>query len=186
MRDVKQLEKLILGNREWLSPWEATDPQGTLYFDIRGMVRGLLRQLDNETGLPFVIEVNGIVVGQLNVSNIVYGSVCSAMIGYWVIPEVAGRGVATTAVALVTDYLFNFYGIHRVEIAIRPENTASLRIVEKLGFRYEGRKERYIHINGQWCDHFIFALTQEEVPGGVFNRWSRNEVPNMHFPWKKS
>lgn len=52
MRDVKQLEKLILGNREWLSPWEATDPQGTLYFDIRGMVRGLLRQLDNETGLP--------------------------------------------------------------------------------------------------------------------------------------
>lgn len=108
------------------------------------------------------------------------------MIGYWVIPEVAGRGVATTAVALVTDYLFNFYGIHRVEIAIRPENTASLRIVEKLGFRYEGRKERYIHINGQWCDHFIFALTQEEVPGGVFNRWSRNEVPNMHFPWKKS
>lgn len=185
MRDAKQLEKLILGNREWLRPWEATNPEGPTSFDIRGMVRGLLRQLDDEIGLPFVIEVNGVVAGQLNVSNIIYGSVGSALIGYWVVPEVAGRGVATTAVALVSDYLFNFYGIHRVEIAIRPENTSSLRIVEKLGFRYEGLKERFIHINGKWCDHFIFALTQEEVPGGIFNRWTRNEVPQLQYPWKK-
>jgi [ribosomal protein S5]-alanine N-acetyltransferase len=145
MRDVKRLETLILGNRSWLRPWEATSPNGPSSFDIKAMVRGLIKQLERQEGIPFVIEVEGQIVGQLNVSNILYGSVSSATIGYWVAPEVAGRGVTPTAVALVTDYLFNNTGLHRVEIDIRPENAASLRIVEKLGFRYEGLKERFIH-----------------------------------------
>lgn len=181
-RDAKQLERLILGNREWLRPWEATNPSAPNSFDIRGMVRDLLRQVDNLSGLPFVIEVDGEVVGQLNVANILFGSVSSAVIGYWVSPEVAGRGVATTAVALASDYLFTTVNIHRVEIDIRPENLASLRVVEKLGFRYEGLKERYIHINGAWRDHYVFALTREEVASGILNRWVRGQVPPLKYP----
>jgi len=133
--------------------------------------------------MPFVIEVQGVVQGQLNVANILYGSVSSAVIGYWVSPEVAGRGVAPTSVALVTDYLMNQVGLHRVEIDVRPENTASLRVVEKLGFRYEGIKQRYIHINGDWRDHYIFALTAEEVPEGILNRYLRKQVPPQKYPW---
>jgi ribosomal-protein-alanine N-acetyltransferase len=114
---------------------------------------------------------------------VLYGSVSNAVIGYWVSPDVAGRGVAPTAVALVTDYLFNQVGLHRVEIAIRPENTSSLRVVQKLGFRYEGLKERYIHINGDWRDHYVFALTREEVDGGVLNRWLRARVPAIAYPF---
>jgi ribosomal-protein-alanine N-acetyltransferase len=133
--------------------------------------------------MPFVIEVQGVVQGQLNVANILYGSVSSAVIGYWVSPEVAGRGVAPTAVALVTDYLMNQVGLHRVEIDVRPENTASLRVIEKLGFRYEGIKQRYIHINGDWRDHYIFALTGEEVPDGILNRFLRKQVPPQKYPW---
>lgn len=183
IRDSKALEKLIFGNRDWLKPWEATNPEGPTRFDIRAQIRGLLRQMDNQTGLPFVIEVDGEIVGQLNVSNILFGSVSSCVLGYWVVPEVAGRGVTTSAVALVTDYLFNIVGLHRVEIDIRPENNASLRVVQKLGFRYEGLKERYIHINNQWCDHYVFALTSEEVKSGVLNRWVRGEVPPTNYPF---
>ena len=182
MRDAKQLERLILGNRDWLRPWEATNPVGPNSFDIRGMVRGLIKNMDAGQGLPFVIEYRGEIVGQLNVANIVFGSVSSAVVGYWVAPEFAGRGITPTAVALVTDYLFNVTGLHRVEIDIRPENVASIRVVEKLGFRYEGLKERYIHINGAWRDHFVFALTHEEVPGGVLNRWIQNLVPKLNYP----
>jgi ribosomal-protein-alanine N-acetyltransferase len=108
--------------------------------------------------------------------------VSSAVIGYWVVPEVAGKGITPTAVALVSDYLFNVVGLHRIEIDIRPENSASLRVVQKLGFRYEGLKQRYIHINGAWRDHFVFALTHEEVPRGVLNRWLRGEVPKLVYP----
>ena len=182
-RDAKTLERLILGNREWLRPWEATNPYGPNSFDIKAMVRGLIRQLDDQSGLPCLIELDGEIVGQLNVANILYGSVSSAVIGYWVVPEAAGKGVTPTAVALVTDYLFNSVGLHRVEIDIRPENTASLRIVEKLGFRYEGLKERYIHINGAWRDHYVFALTHEDVLGGVLNRWLKDQVPVLNYPF---
>lgn len=183
LRDAKLLEHLILGNREWLRPWEATNPFGPNSFDIKAMVKGLLRQLDDQSGLPCVIEFQGEVIGQLNVANILYGSVSSAVIGYWVTPEVAGKGVTPTAVALITDYLFNVVGLHRAEIDIRPENIASLRVVEKLGFRYEGLKERYIHINGAWRDHYIFALTHEEVIGGVLNRWIKGSLPALNYPW---
>jgi ribosomal-protein-alanine N-acetyltransferase len=183
MRDSKPLEKLILGNRAWLRPWEATNPGAPNSFDVRSQLRGLIRQLDDESGMPFVIEVQGVVQGQLNVANILYGSVSSAVIGYWVSPEVAGRGVAPKSVALVTDYLMNQVGLHRVEIDVRPENTASLRVIEKLGFRYEGIKQRYIHINGDWRDHYIFALTAEEVPEGILNRFLRKQVPPQKYPW---
>jgi ribosomal-protein-alanine N-acetyltransferase len=183
MRDSKSLEKLILGNREWLRPWEATNPGAPNSFDVRSQLRGLLRQLDDQSGMPFVIEVQGVVQGQLNVANIMYGSVSSAVIGYWVSPEVAGRGVAPTSVALVTDYLMNQVGLHRVEIDVRPENAASLRVIEKLGFRYEGMKQRYIHINGDWRDHYVFALTGEEVPEGILNRFLRKQVPPQKYPW---
>ena len=182
-RDAKTLEALILSNREWLRPWEATNPFGPNSFDIKNMVKGLIRQLDDQSGLPCVIEYQGEVVGQLNVANILYGSVSSAVIGYWVVPEVAGKGVTPTSVALIADYLFNVVGLHRAEIDIRPENIASLRVVQKLGFRYEGLKERYIHINGAWRDHFVFALTHEEVIGGVLNRWFKGQVPLLTYPW---
>jgi ribosomal-protein-alanine N-acetyltransferase len=185
VRDAKVLERLILGNREWLRPWEATNPFGPNSFDIKAMARGLVRQLDDQTGLPCLIEYQGEVVGQLNVANILYGSVSSAVIGYWVVPEVAGKGVTPTAVALVSDYLFQVAGLHRVEIDIRPENVASLRVVEKLGFRYEGLKERFIHINGAWRDHYVFALTHEEVVGGVLNRWIQGRVTPLGYPWSE-
>jgi len=183
MKDSKSMERLILSNREWLRPWEATNPEGPNSFDIRGQIRMLLRQMDDNACLPFVIEENGIIVGQLNVANILFGSVSSCVIGYWVVPEVAGRQITPTAVALVSDYLFNTVGIHRIEIDIRPENVSSLRVVEKLGFRYEGLKERFIHINGAWRDHYVFALTREEVESGVLNRWLRKQVGDMKYPF---
>jgi ribosomal-protein-alanine N-acetyltransferase len=52
-------------------------------------------------------------------------------------------------------------------------------VVEKLGFRYEGLRLRYIHINGDWRDHVAFALTQEDVPGGVLTRWLDGEAPEQ-------
>jgi ribosomal-protein-alanine N-acetyltransferase len=64
-----------------------------------------------------------------------------------------------------------------MEICIRPENGPSLRVVEKLGFRYEGLRRRYIHINGEWRDHFCFALVTEELDVGVLRRWLDRDVP---------
>ena len=72
--------------------------------------------------------------------------------------------------ALAIDYLMDDLGLHRVEIDIRPENAASLRVVEKLGLRLEGIKERFIHIDGGWRDHKVFAITAEEKNGSMLTR----------------
>jgi ribosomal-protein-alanine N-acetyltransferase len=110
-------------------------------------------------------------VGQLTVSSITWGSLRSANIGYWVDETVAGRGITPTAVALAVDHCFRAAGMHRIEICIRPENAASLRVVHKLGFRSEGLRRAYLHIDGDWRDHEAFALTAEEVPDGLLARW---------------
>ena len=98
------------------------------------------------------------------------------LVGYWVDQARAGRGIAPTAVAMATDHCFEALGLHRMEINIRPDNGPSLRVVEKLGFRDEGRRERFLHINGEWADHRSFALTSEEVPGGLLAAWLRRGV----------
>ncbi|MDM4762012.1 GNAT family protein [Galbitalea sp. SE-J8] len=177
LRDARALERELLDNRGWLRPWEATNPYGPMSFDVRGSIRALQANARQGFGLPFVVEVDGELAGQLNVSNIGYGSLSSATIGYWVSERFAGRGATPTAVALATDHCFFGVGLHRMEICIRPENAPSLRVVEKLGFRYEGLRRRYIHINGAWRDHFGFGLTVEEVPQGVLRRWLDGAVP---------
>ncbi len=178
VRDARRLERELLDNRTWLRRWEATSPQRSLIFDVRSSIRSLLANARAGLGLPFAIEYNGEFAGQLNVSSVAWGSVSSATIGYWVAERFAGRSVTPTAVALATDYCFFELGLHRMEICIRPENEPSLRVVEKLGFRYEGLRRRYIHINGDWRDHFCFALVSEELPVGVLRRWLDGKVPD--------
>ena len=177
-RDKKEWTEVRSRNSEWLAPWEASnpDPRGGLP-DYRQMVRSLNAQAAQATALPFVIteRTAGLrtppIIGQLTVSSIVWGSAMMATLGYWVDQARAGRGIAPTAVALVTDHCFQTLGLHRMEINIRPENGPSLRVVEKLGFRDEGYRPRYLHINGEWADHRSFALTSEEVPEGLLTRW---------------
>ena len=177
LRDTRALEAELLSNRSWLSRWEATHPHGPVGFDVRASIKALLASARAGTGVPFAIEYNGEFAGQLNVSGMSYGSLASASIGYWVSERFAGKGVTPTAVALATDHCFFGVGLHRMEICIRPENAASLRVVAKLGFRYEGLRRRFIHINGDWRDHFCFALTVEEIPQGVLLRWRSGQVP---------
>ena len=164
-------------NAAWLAPWEATPPRDTAPpMSFTTMVRSLRQQARKGTLLPFVITYDDVLVGQLTVGGITWGSLCSAHVGYWVDQRVAGRGVMPTAVALATDHCFTALGLHRIEVNIRPENAASLRVVEKLGFREEGTRSAFLHIAGAWRDHRSFALTAEEVPGGLLRRWHHSQL----------
>lgn len=178
LRDARALEAELMRNRAWLRQWEATTPHSVGRLDVRASIRSLQAHARAGGGLPFIVEYEGELAGQLNVSSIAYGSLGSATTGYWVAERFAGHGVTPTAVALATDHCFFGLGLHRMEICIRPENAASLRVVQKLGFRYEGLRRRYIHIDGDWRDHFCFALLVEEVPEGVLRRWRDGRAPS--------
>ncbi len=178
-RDAAEWNAIRQRNLAWLRRWDATQPPRGHRSpqSFRSMAREMDRQARQGRMLPFVVTYSEAsdrskrpIVGQLTVSGITYGSAGWASMGYWVDQDYAGRGIIPTAVAMAADYCWFQLGLHRIEVAIRPENTASLRVVEKLGFRYEGQRPRYLHIDGDWRDHQVFALNAEEVPQGLMAR----------------
>lgn len=172
--DAPRWREIRRRNTRWLGPWEGSLPPeaGQAAASYRAMVVTLRRRARRGFGMPFVVTESDRMVGMLNVSNIVWGSMRSASLGYWIEQETAGRGVIPTAVALTCDHLFTTARLHRIEISIRPENTASLRVVEKLGFTEIGLAPRFLHIAGDWRDHRLFQLVAEDARGGVIDRLS--------------
>lgn len=159
---------------DWLRPWDATLPPGAndAATTFRGMVRSLRASARAGSTLPFALDVDGQFRGQVTVGGLHFGSLRGAHIGYWLDREVAGRGVMPMAVAMASDHCFAA-GLHRLEINIRPENRPSIRVVEKLGFRYEGVRERYLHIDGDWRDHVTYALTADEAQPPLADRFEQ-------------
>ncbi len=188
LRPISQLDRqdwvrVRRANAGWLLRWDATAPSAsqTRPRSFTAMARHLRGEARAGRQLPFVVEYDGRLVGQVTISNIVRGSAQFASIGYWVAEEYAGRGIIPLAVAMAVDHAFGPVGLHRIEVAIRPENASSLRVVAKLGIEEIGFAPRYLHIDGEWRDHRIFAITREDVPEGLVQRLeSRGPDANSH------
>jgi ribosomal-protein-alanine N-acetyltransferase len=152
--------------RDWLLPWEPrpagrpAPAEDRASFEARCAMRE--RELQLATGYGFGIFVGERLVGELTVSSIQRGPFQNAFVGYWVDQACAGRGYVPEAVVVALAFAFDDLGLHRVEISIIPRNDRSLRVVDKLGIRYEGTAERFLQINGVWEDHCRFAITEEE------------------------
>jgi [ribosomal protein S5]-alanine N-acetyltransferase len=177
-RDAAEWSRLRMANEDWLRPWEPSSPipwhlrhSPAAY---RVMRRAVARRARLGTSVPFAVRVEGRLAGQVTVDNVVRGALRSGYLGYWIDRSVAGRGMASLAVALVCDHAFGPVGLHRVQADIRPENGPSQRLVERLGFQREGLLRRYLDIDGDWRDHIAYGLLAEDVPGGVLARWREN------------
>ena len=189
LRDQRAWREVNRRNRDWLRPWEATIPPPTPSGPIahrptyRQMVRHLRAEANAGRMLPFVIEYQGRLVGQLTVAGITWGSMCSGHVGYWVDESVAGRGVMPTAVALAVDHCFRTVGLHRIEVCIRPENGPSRRVVEKLGFREEGlRPALSPHRRRRGATISSSRSPRRRCPEGLLSRWRRKRGGNAAGP----
>jgi [ribosomal protein S5]-alanine N-acetyltransferase len=182
--DAAMWSRVRRENEAWLAQWEPLPPGSWHELNSPAAFRAVYKDLNRAakagTAMPFAIWYNPPgererLVGQLTLGNIVRRAFCNAYVGYWIDGRVAGRGIMPTALALVVDHAFRRGGIHRLEVNIRPENMASRRVVEKLGFREEAYHPRYLHIDGGWRDHIGYAMTSEDVfvDGGLVARWRR-------------
>lgn len=165
--DFAQWQTVRMDNRDWLFKWEPT--QSNLAIDgiethsgfvARCRARERERQLG--TGYGFGIFLGRRLCGEINLSGVQRGPFQSGSIGYWISEADAGQGLVPEAMILLLRFAFESLCLHRVQVAIIPRNTASLRVVQKLGFREEGLAVGYLEINGVWEDHLRFALTAPE------------------------
>lgn len=178
--DRREFLDLRARNVAWLGRWDPSVPPGgvprpNISRKFGAYARALAAEARSGRGLSLAIVVDEALVGLVSANNIVEGALRSASIGYWVGEEVAGRGIAPTAVAALADHLMDPKGraLHRIQIEIVPENEPSLAVVRKLGLRDEGVRRAYLHIGGRWRDHRSFAAVTEEIgPGGLSARLS--------------
>ncbi|KUM92793.1 hypothetical protein AQI88_30005 [Streptomyces cellostaticus] len=96
------------------------------------------------------------IVGQVNLNNILLGPLRSCFLGYWISGRCNGRGIATAAVSQALDVAFRELDLHRVDAFAREDNPASCRVLEKSGFRTVGISRGHIHIDGRWRDDIYF------------------------------
>ncbi|WP_206444184.1 GNAT family N-acetyltransferase [Nocardioides turkmenicus] len=90
------------------------------------------------------------------------GGVKAADLGYALRHEWQGRGIARAAVSRMIEFGFGDLGLHRLTANIGPQNTASMRLVESLGFQREGTIRDHVHTNGAWRDSVSFSLLEGE------------------------
>ena len=88
-----------------------------------------------------------------------------AGIGYWVVPEARKRGYATGAVGLLTTWGLGAGGLERVEAWVEPGNDASVRVLSRCGFGYEGRLRSFLRFPTRRTDALVFSRIRETDSG---------------------
>ncbi|MER7949327.1 GNAT family N-acetyltransferase [Streptomyces sp. NPDC096079] len=120
-----------------------------------------MRRFDAGDNLGFLVRVRatGEAAGMVNINSVIRGRYQGASIGYAAFAPSAGHGYMTEGIALVLDHAFTDLRLHRLEACIQPGNKASLALVQRLGFRFEGVSPAYLYIDGAWRDHERWAIT---------------------------
>ncbi len=164
--DAEALLGLRLKNKDFLTPFEPEKPDR--YFTLTEQRRELeigdeARRQDLRYVFGVYLVENDDLVGRISIDNVVRGAWQNATLGYFIDREHNGRGLGTEAVTQAVRLAFVEIRLHRVQAGVMPRNIASIRVLEKSGFRYEGLSPRYLRINGVWEDHKMYAVTTEDL-----------------------
>ena len=162
VEDTATVLDLHTRHREFLRAFDPVRPDD--FFTEAGQrvrVTRLVEQAVTGSAFGYLIHLQGTPVGRLTLSNVVGWPLLSASVGYWVVPDANGGGVATTALAEAVALAFGPLALHRLEAGTLLDNYASQRVLEKNGFERIGVARRYLAIAGEWRDHLLFQRTSD-------------------------
>jgi ribosomal-protein-alanine N-acetyltransferase len=150
----------VAASRALHHPWVSPPATKTAY-------RALVARSGEDDFRSLLIRRNDddALVGLANLSAIQRGNLQSAYLGFYAFVPHAGHGYMTEGLMLVLRHAFGELSLHRVEANVQPANTASLALVERVGFQREGFSPRYLRIGGVWRDHERWAALADEWPG---------------------
>ncbi|MHA0858269.1 GNAT family N-acetyltransferase [Paenibacillus sp. CMAA1364] len=134
----------------------------TLYEQQQIILRRI-QDAENDQAYAFgIFTMQENLIGLITLSNVARGVAQFADVGYFIKQQEHNKGYMTAALKLILQYAFKSLELHRLQAAILPHNISSRRVLEKSGFRYEGKARQYIKINDQWQDHLIFAMLADD------------------------
>jgi [ribosomal protein S5]-alanine N-acetyltransferase len=117
----------------------------------------------DEDSLLICVCETGAIAGVVNINGIIRGRFQCGSLAYAAFVPMAGRGYMSEGLNLVLRYAFEQLRLHRLEAQIQPGNQASLRLVQRLGFRNEGNSPDLLFIDGAWRDHQRWAITTSMI-----------------------
>lgn len=164
--DYRGWAELREQSRLFLTPWEPRWPaDGTGRLAYRRRLNALAAEWRADEGYGFFIfrNVDDVLLGGINLSQVRRGVAQTASLGYWIGAPHARQGHMTDALTALLPYAFRQLGLHRVEAACLPGNAASKRLLTKVGFREEGVARQFLKINDRWQDHVLFGLVEGDL-----------------------
>jgi [ribosomal protein S5]-alanine N-acetyltransferase len=151
--DRDEFLALMQASRSLHEPW-ISPPLTSRAFDAY-LTR--MNRNDHE-GLVVFRRDHPVIVGVINLNNIVRGSFLNASLGYYAGLPYAGNGYMTSGLKAAVRYAFDGMGLHRLEANIQPNNARSINLVKRCGFVNEGFSPRFLYIDGAWRDHERWAI----------------------------
>jgi ribosomal-protein-alanine N-acetyltransferase len=166
LADAADLLAFELENRAWFERW--INGRAPDFYSLEG-VRDAIACADaarrDDHGYQFLVTSGGRIVGRVNLSQVRRPHFNSAELGYRIGEREAGRGYASEAVRLCLQEAFEALDLWRIESSARPENAASVRVLERNGFVAYGRSRRCLELHGQWWDLLHFERHRESAAG---------------------
>ncbi len=164
--DYTDWADLRAASRQHLEPWEPTWRKDELWrSSFRRRVRHYQKEAREDLGYAFGLfeSASGSLIGGITLGNVRRGVMQCATLGYWLGKPYVSNGYMTEGVRAIIAHSFDHLRLHRLEAASMPSNTASIRVLERVGFVREGVARRYLLIGGSWQDHVRFALLADET-----------------------
>jgi ribosomal-protein-serine acetyltransferase len=161
--DSHELWQIVDSSRAWLRRWLPWVPYQENAESTARFVAASIADWDSGRAFRFTIRDRntGVVLGIVGLESCVELHQ-RADLGYWLRREAAGQGFMTEAARACVDFGFRTIGLHRMRVAAATDNHPSLRVIARLGFRFEGVARHAENCDGRWLDHCIFGLLRDE------------------------
>jgi ribosomal-protein-serine acetyltransferase len=160
----EELFELIDSNREHLRKWLLWVDKRCSPSDFETIIPIWIRNYADNNGFDAGIRYQGELVGMIGLHYIDWKT-NSTSIGYFLSEDAQGKGIISTSVSVLLNYLFTVQNLNRVEIQCSVNNCKSIRIPERLGFTKEGETR-----DGQWIyDHYEDIATYSLLK----NEWEK-------------
>lgn len=106
----------------------------------------------------YLREAPDTLIGTVNFCRMEHGPFSRTAIGYKFDSDYHGNGYALEACQAAIPVIFSNYKIHRIEARVAPDNLPSIRLLERLGFLYEGIEYQGVEVDGVFRDHYRYGL----------------------------